>query len=145
MQQIFRALSHMHANKIMHRDIKPENIMFETKLQYSDIKIIDFGLANKFQGDKLKSIVGTPLYTSPNVLDGEYTCTSDCWSAGVIMFNLLTGDYPFLSNNKNELYRVIQNDPHVFSSPEWKYVSYNAKALINKLLVKKDSQRLTAL
>jgi hypothetical protein len=61
------------------------------------------------------------------------------------MFNLLTGDYPFLSNNKNELYRVIQNDPHVFSSPEWKYVSYNAKALINKLLVKKDSQRLTAL
>ncbi len=48
MEQILGALAHMHAKDIVHRDLKPENIVFETKDENSDIKIIDFGLSNKF-------------------------------------------------------------------------------------------------
>ncbi len=82
--------------------MKPENVVFESKDNNSDIKIIDFGLSNKFATEKvLHTIVGTPVYVSPSIIKGDYDCTCDCWSAGVIMYILLCGNPPFLADNKN--------------------------------------------
>ena len=81
---------------VVHRDLKPENFLFENTDPSSEIKIIDFGLANKFGNkSKLSSIVGTPYYVAPEVLNGSYSKECDIWSLGVIMYILLCSYPPF--------------------------------------------------
>lgn len=73
MDKILSAINHIHSKGIVHRDIKPDNILFLTKQIDSEIKIIDFGLSVKCnEGKDLSTIVGTPLYVSPDVLRGRY-------------------------------------------------------------------------
>lgn len=73
MDKLFSAINHMHSRGIVHRDIKPENILFLNKNPDSEIKIVDFGLSVKCDGQRdLSTMVGTPLYVSPNVLKGRY-------------------------------------------------------------------------
>ena len=65
-RKILLAVHHMHTKGIVHRDLKPENVMYVSKEDNSDIKIIDFGLSNTFEiTSSLKSTVGTPSYISP--------------------------------------------------------------------------------
>lgn len=67
--KIFSAINHMHARGVVHRDIKPENVLFSNKSSDSEVKIVDFGLSVKCSGvHNLSTLVGTPLYVSPNVL-----------------------------------------------------------------------------
>ena len=69
--KITSAIVHCHSLGIVHRDLKPENILFENCSQFSDIKIIDFGLSRKYlREDDLHSVVGSPFYVAPEVLDG---------------------------------------------------------------------------
>jgi len=104
MKKLFLAINHCHSNGVAHRDLKPENIMYKettgAKGAYdsSDIKIIDFGLSKMLQPSELvsmKTLVGTPYYVAPEVLDGVYGKECDCWSLGVIMFAVLSGCLPF--------------------------------------------------
>lgn len=98
----------MHVRGIVHRDIKPENIIFSNKSAESEVKIIDFGLSVKCNPiDNLSTLVGTPMYVSPDVLKGKYDASCDNWSAGVILFVLLVGYPPFKGQNKAEVYRNI--------------------------------------
>ena len=99
MKQTLRALAFMHSQKFMHKDLKPQNIMMVEKGSTS-IKVIDFGLAELFEGDKKVSdrFGGTWLYMGPEVFRLEITMKSDIWSAGVILYNLVTGgDFPFMA------------------------------------------------
>lgn len=99
----------MHARGIIHRDLKPDNILFVDKSIDSEIKIADFGLSVKTDSRRdLTSIVGTPLYVSPNVLKGKYDATSDNWSAGVILYVLLVGYPPFFGKTKTEVFKKIE-------------------------------------
>jgi calcium-dependent protein kinase len=69
-KKVMHAVNHMHFKGVVHRDLKPENILFATHYPDSELKIIDFGLSNKFSKDEkstLKTMVGTPLYVSPQV------------------------------------------------------------------------------
>ena len=68
LRKLLSACNHMHSQGVVHRDIKPENIMLSKE---GEIKLIDFGLSQRTQGNKkLKSIAGTPYYMAPEVLDG---------------------------------------------------------------------------
>ena len=70
MKKLLSALAHMHSQKMVHRDIKPQNIMVQGE---ADIKLIDFGLAKRQQGNKkLTTTAGTPYYMAPEVLDGKH-------------------------------------------------------------------------
>mmetsp|Transcript_39975 Transcript_39975/g.39560 ORF Transcript_39975/g.39560 Transcript_39975/m.39560 type:complete len:90 (+) Transcript_39975:198-467(+) len=74
---LIKALIHCHSEKIVHRDLKLENIMFadEDESDFSNVKIIDFGLAAKFQGihsTKMSGVVGSPYFTAPEVFDDDY-------------------------------------------------------------------------
>ena len=109
--KITSAISHCHSLGIVHRDLKPENILYESKSDFSDLKIIDFGLATKIEfGVSLNSVVGSPYYVSPEVLDGKYDEKCDVWSIGILCFVLLTGNPPFYSSDRNELYHKIKTD-----------------------------------
>eukprot|EP00933_Yihiella_yeosuensis_P071088 TRINITY_DN79288_c0_g1_i1.p1 TRINITY_DN79288_c0_g1~~TRINITY_DN79288_c0_g1_i1.p1 ORF type:complete len:585 (-),score=122.13 TRINITY_DN79288_c0_g1_i1:64-1764(-) len=124
MKQTLRALAFMHGEKFMHKDLKPQNIMLVDK-ESSSIKVIDFGLAELFQKDQKVSETfgGTLLYMAPEVFECKLTFKVDIWSAGVILYNLICGDYPFMATWplppgkdmnwwQNELSRSIQQDPY---------------------------------
>lgn len=97
MKQTLRALAFMHGIKFLHKDLKPQNIMLVENC-FSSVKVIDFGLAELFKGSQefAASIGGTLLYMAPEVFRQEMTTKVDVWSAGIILFNLLTGDFPFM-------------------------------------------------
>lgn len=109
MNKVFSAINHIHSKGIVHRDIKPENILFLDKHQDSEIKIVDFGLSVKCDGNRdLSTVVGTPLYVSPNVLQGRYDMSSDNWSAGVLLYVLLVGSPPFYGKTRQEIFKKIE-------------------------------------
>lgn len=73
------AVNHIHRLNIVHRDLKPENFLFSTAKQTQELKLVDFGLSNKFSNkfEKLHSTVGTPFYIAPEVLKGNYDSKCD--------------------------------------------------------------------
>jgi len=94
---LMRTLAFMHGMKFAHKDLKPENIMMADNVSTS-IKVIDFGLAELFPPDQRHSeqAGGTLPFMAPEVFQGRLGFKSDVWSAGVILYNLLTGDFPFI-------------------------------------------------
>lgn len=74
--------------------------MFLTRHDDSPIKVIDFGLSKNFDSNTaMKTRAGTPYYISPEVLEGNYDESCDIWSAGVILYILLSGVPPFFGDD----------------------------------------------
>lgn len=98
MKQTMKALAFMHSLPCAHKDLKPQNIMM-TQKDTSSIKIIDFGLAEIFDPkQEVASFVGgTLLYMAPEAFDRKLVMKSDVWSAGVILYQLITGTLPYLA------------------------------------------------
>lgn len=145
-KQIMSAICYCHDQGICHRDLKPENILFLTKDEDSNIKVIDFGLSKIFgnmKEGKMTTRVGTAYYVSPEVLQGAYDEKCDIWSAGVMLYILLSGDPPFNGANDNEIYRAIARKKYSFPDPEWKKISNEAKDLIQHMICDPD-KRYTA-
>lgn len=93
--QIFSGLSHMHEKGIAHCDLKPDNFLFH---ENGKLKIIDFGMSKRVPRGyrtSLSALCGTPYYTAPEVLKGQYHKAADNWSVGVVMFVMLFGYPPF--------------------------------------------------
>lgn len=78
--------------------------------------------------------LGTPYYVSPEVLDGKYDKRCDLWSVGVITYILLSGIPPFEGESEAQLYQKIKTCDYDFPEREWKNISEDAKAFIQKLL-----------
>ena len=116
---------------IAHRDIKPENILINDA---GDLKVIDFGLSKQVRSKKMHTIVGTPYYIAPEVLNGKYGLKCDVWSLGVIMYILLSGYLPFGGAGAAEVFEKVQAGDYSFKQKEWKKVSDEGKDLINHML-----------
>lgn len=111
MIQILRALQHAHEKGIVHRDIKPQNIMM---LNDGTIKVMDFGIA-KFARETGKTAtdqaIGSVHYISPEQARGEDTDEkSDIYSVGVMLYEMLTGQKPFDSDNSVSIAVMNIND-----------------------------------
>jgi eukaryotic-like serine/threonine-protein kinase len=102
-----KALHYAHSRGVIHRDIKPSNIMLT---QDSDVRIIDFGIALVRDSDisRIEGIAGSPSYMSPEQVQSfELTNSSDLYSLGAVMYELLTGCRPFRAGNLQKLLHQI--------------------------------------
>ena len=99
-------------------------------------KIGDFGLATKleFEGDRKRTICGTPNYIAPEILDGKqgHSYEVDIWSLGVIIYTLLIGKPPFETSDVKTTYKRIRVNAYTF--PDNVTISDQARALITKIL-----------
>ncbi|HXE49842.1 MAG TPA: serine/threonine-protein kinase, partial [Ramlibacter sp.] len=112
MTEMLDALDHAHAHGVVHRDIKPANLIV---LDSGRVKVADFGIA-RIEASELTQtgvVLGTPSYMSPeqfmgHPLDGR----SDLFSCGVILYQLLTGEKPFIGESTTTImYKVLREEP----------------------------------
>ncbi|XVE64157.1 hypothetical protein DITRI_Ditri07aG0079500 [Diplodiscus trichospermus] len=102
-------LYYCHEIEVVHRDLKQENILLATKTSSSPIKLADFGLATYIEpGQCLHGTVGSPFYIAPEDLAGGYNQAADIWSAGVILYILLSGTPPFWGKTKSRIVDAVR-------------------------------------
>jgi eukaryotic-like serine/threonine-protein kinase len=122
MLQLLEGLGAAHVAGIIHRDLKPENVFLQRAKGGLDfVKIVDFGVSkfNQLSGGSAMSmtrtgaVVGTPYYMSPEQVKGAKTIDhrTDLYSAGVVLFECITGQLPFQADSFNELMFKIALEP----------------------------------
>ncbi|XP_073265604.1 calcium-dependent protein kinase 29 isoform X3 [Populus alba] len=95
-RQIVNVVHACHFMGVMHRDLKPENFLFVSKDPNAPIKATDFGLSVFIEEGKVyNDLVGSSYYVAPEVLKRSYGKEIDVWSAGIILYILLSGVPPF--------------------------------------------------
>ncbi|KAH7283874.1 hypothetical protein KP509_34G029000 [Ceratopteris richardii] len=145
MKSLLESIQVCHRMGIMHRDIKPENILLIDNSDTSEIKLGDFGLSLEFsRGQKFAGLAGSSYYMAPEILQGEYSEEIDLWSAGVIMYIILSGAPPFWGPTEQRIYKAIQKGDLRFSCKPWDDSSSSAKDLIGKMLHPDPKYRITA-
>ena len=110
-RQICRGLDYAHSYGIVHRDVKPANIMITAN---GTVKIMDFGIAKA--GGSMTStgqVLGTPNYMAPEQVKGRpLDGRSDLFSFGVILYEMLTGEKPFVGQNVTTIiYKIVNENP----------------------------------
>lgn len=147
MRQMLSALAYLHQSSFIFRDLKTENVMFAAPVKQGEVgnvKLIDFGLCCPFEkGTRLAKAAGTPYSVAPELVTApvQYDQKCDAWSAGVVMYIMLSGQYPFRGKTKDELLHAIRREPVSFKDKRWKRISKEAKTLMAQLLRKKPETR----
>jgi polo-like kinase 1 len=138
--QMIGALKYLHSHRVIHRDMKLGNLFLNEKME---IKIGDFGLATKleFDGERKRTICGTPNYIAPEVLEGKqgHSYEVDIWSLGVIMYTMIIGKPPFETSDVKTTYKRIRMN--MYSFPENVPISDAARDIITKILNTDPSKR----
>lgn len=146
MKQVLSGLQYLHEHGIIHRDIKLENLLIA---EDGRLKITDFGISKDIRHEAAQTICGTPMYVSPELLNGkEYDQKTDIWSAGVVLYSLACGFQPFRPGDEDkgnrEMFDQIMNGYYKYPSPYWDNVSPELKDLIDHMLTVDPKYRYDA-
>ena len=147
---LFSALNHLHRKhqvvdaknekRQIHRDIKPDNMMLSRS---GAVKVADFGVAGSADSIGLASFVGTATYMSPERIKGErYGTPSDVWSAGIVVAQVLKGEYPFKAAGGG--FMALLKEVTSFTRVDLNGVSDEAQDFIALCLKQKEEDRATA-
>ena len=141
-RQIMSGIEYCHNQGICHRDIKPENILYLKDDNEIDnpIKIIDFGLSRHFKFYRLISKVGSVYYIPPEIISQNYTEKCDIWSAGVLLYLLLSGNLPFKGEDHKEIVKNILSLNYNMDDKIWKNISNEAKDLIKHMIIPENER-----
>ncbi|CAK9204351.1 unnamed protein product [Sphagnum jensenii] len=132
-----------HSLGVMHRDLKPENFLFSNHSEDAALKTTDFGLSVFFKpGEIFTDVVGSPYYVAPEVLRKHYGPEADVWSAGVILYILLSGVPPFWAETEQGIFEQVLKSELDFVSDPWPKISESAKDLLRKMLNPNVAKRL---
>ena len=140
MSQILAALDYSHRQGVIHRDVKPANIFL---LPDGTVKVADFGIAHIESSNltQVGTVMGTPSYMSPEQIMGlPVDGRSDLFSAGVILYQFLTGERPFAGSATTTMQKVLKEDP---LPPSTLNVQLPAAmdAVVRKALAKRADER----
>lgn len=138
---VILALEHMHSKGIVYRDLKPENLMLTSN---GYLRLVDFGFAKCLEkGQKTYSMGGTPEYMSPELISKTgHSFSTDLWSLGIFIFEMLMGVPPFRSDSLLLVARQIKRACVTFDIGATRKLSPDVKLVILGLLKKNASTRL---
>ncbi|PHT49670.1 Calcium-dependent protein kinase 9 [Capsicum baccatum] len=144
-RQIVNVVNICHFMGVMHRDLKPENFLLSSKDENAMLKATDFGLSVFIEEGKVyRDIVGSAYYVAPEVLRRSYGKEADVWSAGVILYILLSGVPPFWAETEKGIFNAILKGEIDFQSDPWPSISHSVKDLIRKMLTQEPKKRITS-
>mmetsp|Transcript_6949 Transcript_6949/g.12523 ORF Transcript_6949/g.12523 Transcript_6949/m.12523 type:complete len:820 (+) Transcript_6949:213-2672(+) len=144
---ILEGLEHCHRIGVVHRDVKPENIFCTAKSWPCYVKLADFGLSRFYDpalDPAMTSFVGTNEYVAPEVIQElPYDFGCDLWSAGCVMYELITGRKPFWGETEKDLLAaVMKGVPYYHERVE--ALSKEGRSILRGLMQKDQTKRLTA-
>ena len=138
LKNVLEGLKYIHEQGVVHRDLKPANLVISTKME---LKIADFGLASNISGPKKrrKTFCGTPFFIAPEIFNRQdgHSFEVDYWSLGIILYTMLYGKCPFVSDNVEEVYKLIKDGKFEIN----KTISNEANSAICALIEKDYKKR----
>ncbi|XP_060521644.1 serine/threonine-protein kinase Chk2-like isoform X2 [Cylas formicarius] len=138
--QMILAVQYLHLKGVTHRDLKPENILLLDDKPETILKVSDFGLSKVTDQDDMRTVCGTRRFVAPEVLHnafrdyGEYGKEVDVWSLGVILFLMLSKQFPFESDDVDTLRQQILTGAYDMKGQNWAEISSEAKHLVRSML-----------
>ena len=135
LREIAKSLSYLHECGIVHRDLKPSNIFYENGY----VKVGDYGLAKAISASRHSGhtiTVGTVHYMAPEIGAGSYNCSIDIYALGVLLYEMLTGDVPFIGSSPAEILMK-----HMTATPEINNIAEPFAHVVRKALAKDPADR----
>src|SRR4030042_4661118 len=135
LREIAKSLSFLHECGIVHRDLKPSNIFYENGY----VKVGDYGLAKSISASRHSGhtiTVGTVHYMAPEIGAGHYNRSIDIYALGVLLYEMLTGDVPFIGSSPAEILMK-----HMTAAPELGNIEEPFARVIRKALAKDPADR----
>lgn len=149
-RQVADAMAMVHMHGIVHRDLKPANLMLvadDAAPTGHRVKILDLGVSKVLPGSEasqqaLKIHLGTPSYMAPERLRGDKPdAPSDVYSLGIVLFEMLSGQYPFNAKNMLEQFNSHLHQPPISLKSLIPLIPQSVDSLIASMLLKNPLQR----
>lgn len=137
-RQVALALKYCHDRHVIHRDIKPENLLLD---ENDNIKLADFGWSVHAPTTRRNTLCGTLDYLAPELVKGEeHDRSVDCWCLGILTYEFLIGQPPFMAKEVKKTYKRITS----VDFPEWpSHIDNLTKDFICRLLTQHSENRMT--